>query len=75
MSVFSLSDDVTRDYAYGETSPLLRKCRLLPWKPAELDGVSSVTSEPPDEYYEVSPSENTAQTPPQSPVQFHGFLS
>lgn len=56
-------DDVTRDYAYGETSPLLRKCRLLPWKPAELDGVSSVTSEPPDEYYETIARENKEQLP------------
>uniref|UniRef100_A0A8C7Y1L2 Tubulin tyrosine ligase-like family, member 12 n=1 Tax=Oryzias sinensis TaxID=183150 RepID=A0A8C7Y1L2_9TELE len=26
-------DEVTRDFSYGETDPLLRRCRLLPWKP------------------------------------------
>ncbi|XP_069580338.1 tubulin--tyrosine ligase-like protein 12 isoform X2 [Brachyistius frenatus] len=45
-------DEVTRDYTYGETDPLLRRCRLLPWIPADLEGVSSITAEPPDSYYE-----------------------
>lgn len=53
---FSLitADEVTRDYAYGETDPLVRRCRLIPWIPADLGEVSSATSEPPDSYYEVS---------------------
>lgn len=47
------ADEVTRDYAYGETDPLVRRCRLIPWIPADLGEVSSATSEPPDSYYEV----------------------
>lgn len=47
------ADEVTRDYAYGERNPLVRRCRLLPWLPADLEEVSSVTAEPPDTYYEV----------------------
>uniref|UniRef100_A0A7N9AX52 Tubulin tyrosine ligase-like family, member 12 n=1 Tax=Mastacembelus armatus TaxID=205130 RepID=A0A7N9AX52_9TELE len=45
-------DEVTRDYAYGETNTLVRKCRLLPWIPADLE-VNSATNEPLDSYYEV----------------------
>uniref|UniRef100_A0A673BMI9 Tubulin--tyrosine ligase-like protein 12 SET-like domain-containing protein n=1 Tax=Sphaeramia orbicularis TaxID=375764 RepID=A0A673BMI9_9TELE len=56
-------DEVTRDYAYGETDPLVRKCRLLPWIPAQLDGVRSVTSEPPDLYYETISQENKEHLP------------
>lgn len=47
------ADEVTRDYAYGETDPLVRRCRLIPWIPTDVGEVSSVTSEPPDSYYEV----------------------
>lgn len=47
------ADEVTRDYAYGETDPLVRRCRLIPWIPTDLGEVSSATSEPPDSYYEV----------------------
>uniref|UniRef100_A0A6Q2Z211 Tubulin--tyrosine ligase-like protein 12 SET-like domain-containing protein n=1 Tax=Esox lucius TaxID=8010 RepID=A0A6Q2Z211_ESOLU len=39
-------EEVTRDYAYGESDPLVRRCRLLPWVPADLEGVSSLTAEP-----------------------------
>lgn len=56
-------DEVTRDYAHGEANPLVRKCRLLPWKPADLDDVSSETSEPPDEYYQAIARENKEQLP------------
>ncbi|XP_055015976.1 tubulin--tyrosine ligase-like protein 12 [Boleophthalmus pectinirostris] len=56
-------DEVTRDYAYGETNPLIRKCRLLPWKPADLDDVSSETTEPSDEYYLAIAQENKEQLP------------
>ena len=47
------TDEVTRDYTYGETDPLVRQCRLLPWIPTDLEGVSSATTEPPDSFYEV----------------------
>lgn len=48
-----LTDELTRDYAYGEIDPLLRRCRLTPWIPAELEEVSDVITEPQDAYYEV----------------------
>ncbi|XP_063073620.1 tubulin--tyrosine ligase-like protein 12 [Engraulis encrasicolus] len=46
-------EEVTRDYAYGETNELVRQCRLLPWIPSDLEGVSSSTSEPPNAYFET----------------------
>lgn len=56
-------DEVTRDYTYGEPDPLVRRCRLLPWIPDDLEGVSSVTTEPPDRYYESIAVENKEQLP------------
>ncbi|CAL8324020.1 unnamed protein product [Lota lota] len=56
-------DEVTRDYAYGETMPLLRRCRLLPWIPADLEGVSTDTPEPSDLYYEAIQKENKETSP------------
>ncbi|XP_029317383.1 tubulin--tyrosine ligase-like protein 12 isoform X2 [Cottoperca gobio] len=62
-------EEVTRDYTYGETDPLVRQCRLLPWKPADLEGVSSVTTEPPDSHYETIALENKEQLP----VEIHPY--
>ncbi|CAL8279074.1 unnamed protein product [Gadus morhua 'NCC'] len=56
-------DEVTRDYAYGETRPLVRQCRLLPWIPADLEGVSTDTPEPSDLYYEAIQKENKETSP------------
>ncbi|KAK2858673.1 hypothetical protein Q5P01_003293 [Channa striata] len=56
-------DEVTRDYTYGETNPLLRQCRLLPWIPADLEGVSDAITEAPDSYYETIARENKEQLP------------
>ncbi|KAJ3612109.1 hypothetical protein NHX12_020386 [Muraenolepis orangiensis] len=56
-------DEVTRDYAYGEAGPLVRQCRLLPWIPAHLEGVSSDTPEPSDSYYEAIQKENKETSP------------
>ncbi|KAK7878906.1 hypothetical protein WMY93_030840 [Mugilogobius chulae] len=56
-------DEVTRDFAYGETNPLVRKCRLLPWKPADLDDIRSEITEPSDEYYLAIAQENKEQLP------------
>uniref|UniRef100_A0A8C5H6S7 Tubulin--tyrosine ligase-like protein 12 SET-like domain-containing protein n=1 Tax=Gouania willdenowi TaxID=441366 RepID=A0A8C5H6S7_GOUWI len=56
-------DEVTRDYAYGETDSLVRRCRLLPWIPDELEGVSDTTAEPPDTYYETIVRENKEDLP------------
>lgn len=46
---------MTRDFAYGEADPLIRRCRLLPWAPADLLDLSSSTPEPPAEHYQVWP--------------------
>nr|XP_046153343.1 tubulin--tyrosine ligase-like protein 12 isoform X1 [Oncorhynchus gorbuscha] len=51
-------EEVTRDYAYGESNPLVRRCRLLPWVHADLEGVSTLTPEPSDIYYETISQEN-----------------
>ncbi|XP_041636464.1 tubulin--tyrosine ligase-like protein 12 [Cheilinus undulatus] len=56
-------DEVTRDYTYGETDPLVKQCRLLPWIPAALEDVSSTTTEPPDSYYESILLENKEKLP------------
>lgn len=56
-------DEVTRDYTYGEANTLVRKCRLLPWIPADLEGVSSATTEPPDSFFEAIAQENKEQLP------------
>uniref|UniRef100_A0A3Q1JTD7 Tubulin--tyrosine ligase-like protein 12 SET-like domain-containing protein n=1 Tax=Anabas testudineus TaxID=64144 RepID=A0A3Q1JTD7_ANATE len=55
--------EVTRDYTYGETNALVRQCRLLPWIPVDLEGVSSATTEPQDSYYETIARENKEQLP------------
>ncbi len=51
---YHLSDEVTRDFAYGETDSLVRRCRLLPWLSDELESVSDDVQEPSDLYYEAS---------------------
>ncbi|XP_056133604.1 tubulin--tyrosine ligase-like protein 12 [Lampris incognitus] len=56
-------DEVTRDYAYGETNPLVRRCRLLPWIPTDLQDVSTVTAEPSDLYFETISQENKEKFP------------
>ncbi|CAL8242562.1 unnamed protein product [Merluccius merluccius] len=58
-----VGDEVTRDYAYGETAPLVRRCRLLPWIPADLEAVSEDTPEPSDLYYEVIHNEKKETSP------------
>lgn len=49
------AEEVTRDFAYGEADPLIRKCMLLPWAPADMLDLSSSTPEPPAKYYQVWP--------------------
>uniref|UniRef100_A0AAY5EY44 Tubulin--tyrosine ligase-like protein 12 SET-like domain-containing protein n=1 Tax=Electrophorus electricus TaxID=8005 RepID=A0AAY5EY44_ELEEL len=60
-------DEVTRDYTYGEPDSLVRKCRLLPWLPADLEAVSDETPEPPDLYYETILHENKEKLPANIP--------
>ncbi|XP_053438955.1 tubulin--tyrosine ligase-like protein 12 isoform X1 [Nycticebus coucang] len=56
-------EEVTRDFAYGEADPLLRRCLLLPWAPADLQDLSPATPEPPAEYYQAILEENKEQLP------------
>ncbi|XP_006866969.1 PREDICTED: tubulin--tyrosine ligase-like protein 12 [Chrysochloris asiatica] len=56
-------EEVTRDFAYGETDPLIRKCMLLPWVPANMLDISSSTPEPPEEYYKAILDENKERLP------------
>ncbi|KAG5267520.1 hypothetical protein AALO_G00222650 [Alosa alosa] len=56
-------DEVTRDYAYGETNNLIRECRLLPWVPSDLEGVGSCTPEPPNLYFEAIMAGNKETRP------------
>lgn len=48
-----LAEEVTRDFAFGETDCLIRKCRLLPWLPGELRDIDHFTGEPSEEHYSV----------------------
>ncbi|KAM4882070.1 tubulin--tyrosine ligase-like protein 12 isoform 3-T3 [Thomomys bottae] len=64
-------EEVTRDFAYGEADPLIRKCRLLPWAPADMLDLSSSTPEPPAEYYQTILKENKEKLPlPVSPAAY-----
>ncbi|EPQ04225.1 Tubulin--tyrosine ligase-like protein 12 [Myotis brandtii] len=56
-------EEVTRDFAYGETDPLVRRCMLLPWAPTDLLDVSSHTPEPPAEHYQAILEENKEKLP------------
>uniref|UniRef100_A0AAY4D584 Tubulin--tyrosine ligase-like protein 12 SET-like domain-containing protein n=1 Tax=Denticeps clupeoides TaxID=299321 RepID=A0AAY4D584_9TELE len=58
-------DEVTRDFAYGESDPLLRQCRLLPWRPADLLAFGVAVSEVPDLYFETIMQENRETLPQQ----------
>ncbi|XP_066214709.1 tubulin--tyrosine ligase-like protein 12 isoform X2 [Saccopteryx leptura] len=56
-------EEVTRDFAYGETDPLIRKCMLLPWAPANMLDLNSCTPEPPDVHYQAILEENKEKLP------------
>ncbi|XP_069345375.1 tubulin--tyrosine ligase-like protein 12 [Eulemur rufifrons] len=56
-------EEVTRDFAYGEADPLIRRCMLLPWAPADLQDLSSSTPEPPAEHYQAILEENKEKLP------------
>lgn len=57
------AEEVTRDFAYGEADPLIRRCMLLPWAPADMLDLSSCTPEPPAEHYQVGPCTPSPPTP------------
>uniref|UniRef100_A0A8C1M287 Tubulin tyrosine ligase-like family, member 12 n=1 Tax=Cyprinus carpio TaxID=7962 RepID=A0A8C1M287_CYPCA len=56
-------DEVSRDFAYGETDSLVRRCRLLAWLPDDLEDVSDDVQEPSDLYYETILQENKEKLP------------
>ncbi|GCC18244.1 hypothetical protein chiPu_0017860 [Chiloscyllium punctatum] len=56
-------EEVTWDHAHGEQNPLIRKCRLLPWEPADLREVNASISEPPDAYYKTVLADNKELLP------------
>uniref|UniRef100_F6W449 Tubulin tyrosine ligase like 12 n=1 Tax=Macaca mulatta TaxID=9544 RepID=F6W449_MACMU len=56
-------EEVTRDFAHGETDPLIRKCMLLPWAPTDMLDLSSCTPEPPAEHYQAILEENKEKLP------------
>ncbi|XP_039318971.2 tubulin--tyrosine ligase-like protein 12 isoform X1 [Saimiri boliviensis] len=56
-------EEVTRDFAYGETDPLMRRCMLLPWAPTAMLDISSCTPEPPAEHYQAILKENKEKLP------------
>ncbi|CAI5773934.1 tubulin--tyrosine ligase 12 [Podarcis lilfordi] len=56
-------EEVTRDFAYGETDRLIRRCRLLPWLPNDVLEVNSFTAEPSDDHYQAILSENKETLP------------
>ncbi|XP_006890108.1 PREDICTED: tubulin--tyrosine ligase-like protein 12 [Elephantulus edwardii] len=56
-------EEVSRDYAYGEPDPLVRRCMMLPWVPADLLDLSSSTPEPPEAYYQTILEENKEKMP------------
>ncbi|MBN3295298.1 TTL12 protein, partial [Amia calva] len=64
-------DEVTRDYAYGESNPLIRKCRLLPWEPADMRAISPFTPEPSDLYYQSIFQENKETLPRPTEAQVY----
>ncbi|CAH2278360.1 tubulin--tyrosine ligase 12 [Pelobates cultripes] len=51
-------EEVSRDYAYGESNALIRDCLLFPWAPVDLSHVSCHTPEPADTYYQSIFAEN-----------------
>ncbi|XP_051886251.1 tubulin--tyrosine ligase-like protein 12 [Pristis pectinata] len=51
-------EEVTWDHAHGERNPLIRKCRLLPWQPADLREVDASISEPPEDYFKAVLADN-----------------
>lgn len=56
-------EEVVRDYAYGESDPLIRKCMLLPWVQADFSHVSCHTPEPSDAHYQDILTENRETLP------------
>ncbi|XP_053575031.1 tubulin--tyrosine ligase-like protein 12 [Bombina bombina] len=51
-------DEVSRDYAYGQSDPLIRSCLLVPWQPVDLTHVRHHTPEPSNAHYEGIFAEN-----------------
>ncbi|XP_034993736.1 tubulin--tyrosine ligase-like protein 12 [Zootoca vivipara] len=65
-------EEVTRDFAYGETDRLIRRCRLLPWLPNDVLEINSFTAEPSDDHYQAILSENKETLPIPIKLPFYG---
>ncbi|XP_072256407.1 tubulin--tyrosine ligase-like protein 12 [Pyxicephalus adspersus] len=63
----SNGEEVSRDYAFGETDPLIRSCLLHPWQPVDLSHVNPQTPEPTETYYQSIFCENKETLP--NPVE------
>ncbi|XP_018408938.1 PREDICTED: tubulin--tyrosine ligase-like protein 12 [Nanorana parkeri] len=59
----SNGEEVSRDYAYGETDPLRRSCLLLPWQPEDLSHINYQTPEPAETHYQFIFAENKETLP------------
>ncbi|XP_059833938.1 tubulin--tyrosine ligase-like protein 12 [Hypanus sabinus] len=56
-------EEVTWDHAHGEQNPLIRKCMLLPWQPADLREADASVSEPPEDYFKGILASNKENLP------------
>ncbi|CAN2387258.1 Tubulin--tyrosine ligase-like protein 12 [Pristimantis euphronides] len=59
----SNGEEVSRDYTYAETDPLLRSCLLLPWQSVDLTHINPQTPEPSEEHYQAIFAENKESMP------------
>ncbi|KAM8974501.1 tubulin--tyrosine ligase-like protein 12 [Pelodytes ibericus] len=56
-------EEVSRDYTYGESDPVIRGGLLLPWQQTDLSHIVAHTPEPPDTYYQSIFKENKETLP------------
>ncbi|XP_068134259.1 tubulin--tyrosine ligase-like protein 12 [Hyperolius riggenbachi] len=59
----SNGEEVSRDYAFGETNPLIRSCLLLPWLSDNLSHINHETPEPSETHYKGIFAENKETLP------------
>ncbi|KAM9313185.1 tubulin--tyrosine ligase-like protein 12 [Gastrophryne carolinensis] len=59
----SNGEEVSRDYAYGESDPLIRSCLLAPWYSVDLSHIDHQTPEPSETHYQGIFVENKETLP------------
>lgn len=52
--IFIFADELSRDYVENVTDDLVKKARLLPWKPERMTFIDSTQVEPPESFFEVN---------------------